>query len=309
MGRRLSKQKSHDAINRFLELGHKEVDTAIMYVNGESEKIMGALPVCRDESKVLIATKANPNKGFKYENIINQLETSLSNLQIGKADIFYLHWPDHKLPLEDTLRAVNQLHQDGKFREFGLSNYKSWAVVDIYHICKSNGWVLPTVYQGMYNSFTRDVEGELFPALRKFGMRFYAYNPLAGGLLTGRYEYEDIEEKKPNGRFFGIGGKWAESYRNRFWKKSFFSGLDLVKDALKKQYGEGVVTPAEAALRWLKHHSGLIDDDGVIIGASKMEHLESNLGALEKGPLHEDVVEAYQQAWFGIKGDCPVYYR
>ena len=70
---------------------------------------------------------------------------------------------------------------EGKFKEFGLSNYASWEVADIYHICKRNGWVLPTVYQGMYNAITRMVEGELFPALRHFGLRFYAYNTVRNG--------------------------------------------------------------------------------------------------------------------------------
>eukprot|EP00794_Sanderia_malayensis_P014253 gene14253-15740_t len=308
-GRQLSREKSHAVIKKFLEYGHKEVDTALMYVNGESEKIIGDLSVCRDAGKIAIATKANPNKGFKHDDVINQLDTSLKSLQIEKADIFYLHWPDHKNSIEDTLRAVNQLYKDGKFVEFGLSNYRSWEVVEIYHICKANGWILPTVYQGMYNSLTRCVEEELLPALKKYGLRFYAYNPLAGGLLTDRYSYEDVEEKKPRGRFFEIGGKWSEIYRNRFWKQSYFNGIQMIREALTEQYGEGQVTTTEAALRWMVHHSGLESNDGIIVGASKMEHLESNLKALEKGPLHKDVVEAFQNAWTGIKGDCPSYYR
>ena len=72
---------------------------------------------------------------------------------------------------------------EGKFKEFGLSNYASWEVADIYHICKRNGWVLPTVYQGMYNAITRMVEGELFPALRHFGLCFYAYNPVRNAAI------------------------------------------------------------------------------------------------------------------------------
>ncbi|XP_046505250.1 aflatoxin B1 aldehyde reductase member 2-like [Equus quagga] len=74
---------------------------------------------------------------------------------------------------------------------------------------------MPTVYQGVYNALTRRVETELFPCLRHFGLRFYAYNPLAGGLLTGKYKYEVKDGKQPAGRFFGH--KWAEFYRNREW--------------------------------------------------------------------------------------------
>jgi aflatoxin B1 aldehyde reductase len=87
----------------------------------------------------------------------------------------------------------------GKFKRFALSNYAAWEVMEIYHICKQRGFVLPTVYQGMYNALTRDVERELFPCLRRLGMSFYAYNPLAGGLLTGRYSYDDLQTQ-PIGR-------------------------------------------------------------------------------------------------------------
>src|SRR5690606_26118365 len=106
----------------------------------------------------------------------------------NKADIFYLHFPDHKTPLEETLKACQKLYEEGKFKELGLSNYSSWQVSEIYNMCKNNGWVLPTVYQGMYNVITRDVEKELFPCIRYYNMRFYSYNPLAGGLLTERYD-------------------------------------------------------------------------------------------------------------------------
>ncbi|XP_059232325.1 aflatoxin B1 aldehyde reductase member 2-like [Mustela nigripes] len=100
--------------------------------------------------------------------------------------------------------------QEGKFVELGLSNYASWEVAEIC-ICRNNGWILPTVYQGMYNITTRQVETELFLCLRHFGLRFYAYSPLAGGLLTGKYE--DKDGNQPVGRFFG--NNWAEIYRNR----------------------------------------------------------------------------------------------
>lgn len=313
MGTQLSKSMSHEFISKFLEHGHKEVDTAIMYVNGESEKIIGELPISRDSDKVSLATKANPLKGFKYDDVKNQLNASLKSLQVDSVDIFYLHWPDHKLPIEDTLKAVNDLYKEGKFKEFGLSNFKAWEVVNIYHICKANNWILPTVYQGMYNAFTRHVEGELFPALRKFGLRFYAYNPLAGGLLSGKYQYEDMEEKKPQGRFFGLGDNLTDAfalmYRERYWKKCYFDGIDKIKEQLDTNYGEGKVSMSEASLRWMKHHSALSPNDGIIIGGSKMEHLKSNLQSLEEGPLNQGIIEAFDAAWQDIQGDCPTYYR
>ncbi|CAI8054992.1 Aflatoxin B1 aldehyde reductase member 2 [Geodia barretti] len=283
-----------------------------MYAEGKSEQVLGRYLNEKKPSKVVVATKANPwdNKTLSAASVRKQLETSLASLQSSCLDIFYLHAPDHTTPLEETLRAVNTLHEEGKFKDLALSNFASWEVAEAYHICKANGWVMPTLYQGMYNAITRMVEGELFPCLRNFGIRFYAYNPLAGGIMTGRYTFSDTD-KKPEGRFFSPGNKWATIYCDRFWRKSVFDGLDLVRAALDESYGVGQVAMISAALRWLNHHSQLSPDhgDAIIIGASKMEHLVSNLEACEEGPLDKRVVEAFDKAWMLDKGNCPKYYR
>uniref|UniRef100_A0A8B9EYE8 Aldo-keto reductase family 7 like (gene/pseudogene) n=1 Tax=Anser cygnoides TaxID=8845 RepID=A0A8B9EYE8_ANSCY len=134
---------------------------------------------------VEVATKANPwdGKTLKPESVRSQLDESLRRLKRTSVELFYLHAPDHGTPVEETLRACNELHKEGKFKELGLSNYAAWEVAEICTICKYNNWLMPTVYQGMYNATTRQVETELFPCLRHYGLRFYAYNPLAG---TGR---------------------------------------------------------------------------------------------------------------------------
>uniref|UniRef100_A0A4W2DB94 NADP-dependent oxidoreductase domain-containing protein n=1 Tax=Bos indicus x Bos taurus TaxID=30522 RepID=A0A4W2DB94_BOBOX len=217
MGRRMDVPSSAAAVRAFLERGHTEIDTAFVYADGQSESILGGLGLGLGGSgcKVKIATKANPleENSLKPDSLRSQLETSLQRLRCPCVDLFYLHLPDHGTPVEETLRACHQLHQEGKFVELGLSNYAAWEVAEICTLCRSNGWILPTVYQGMYNATTRQVETELLPCLRHFGLRFYAYNPLAGGLLTGRYQYEGKDGKQPLGRFFG--NSWAEVYRNR----------------------------------------------------------------------------------------------
>nr|XP_005986120.1 PREDICTED: aflatoxin B1 aldehyde reductase member 2 [Latimeria chalumnae] len=260
---------------------------------------------------VKIATKANPwdGKTLKPESVRSQLETSLKRLKLQSVDLFYLHAPDHETPIEETLRACQELYKEGKFKEFGLSNYASWEVAEIYCICKHSGWILPTVYQGMYNATTRQVETELFPCLRNFGMRFYAYNPLAGGLLTGKYKFEDVYGAQPAGRFFG--NTWAETYRKRYWKLHHFQAIDLVQKSLESAYGSQAPSLTSAALRWMYHHSKLQGDlgDGVVIGMSTMEQLQQNLAASEEGPLHATVVEAFEQAWNLVAHDCSNYFR
>ncbi|KAK6472277.1 aflatoxin B1 aldehyde reductase member 4 [Huso huso] len=307
-GGRADADTSAAMVRAFLERGHNEVDTAYMYVDGQSETVIGGMGLPKT---VKIATKANPwdGKTLKPESVRSQLDTSLKRLQAQSVDIFYLHAPDHENPIEDTLRACHELHREGKFKELGLSNYACWEVAEIYCICKHNGWIRPTVYQGMYNATTRQVETELLPCLRYYGMRFYAYNPLAGGLLTGKYKFEDKDNSQPSGRFFG--NDWAKAYQARYWKQHHFQAIDLVQNALQAAYGSSKPTMTSAALRWLYHHSQLQGErgDGVILGMSTMEQLKQNLAAVEEEPLLPSVVEAFRQAWDLVAHECPNYFR
>uniref|UniRef100_A0A4W2DGM8 NADP-dependent oxidoreductase domain-containing protein n=1 Tax=Bos indicus x Bos taurus TaxID=30522 RepID=A0A4W2DGM8_BOBOX len=311
MGRRMDVPSSAAAVRAFLERGHTEIDTAFVYADGQSESILGGLGLGLGGSgcKVKIATKANPleENSLKPDSLRSQLETSLQRLRCPCVDLFYLHLPDHGTPVEETLRACHQLHQEGKFVELGLSNYAAWEVAEICTLCRSNGWILPTVYQGMYNATTRQVETELLPCLRHFGLRFYAYNPLAGGLLTGRYQYEGKDGKQPLGRFFG--NSWAEAVAP--WKEHHFKGIALVEKALQAAYGTSAPSMTSAALRWMYHHSQLqgAHGDAVILGMSSLEQLEENLAATEEGPLEPAVVQAFDQAWRLVAHDCPNYFR
>ncbi|XP_070116962.1 aflatoxin B1 aldehyde reductase member 3-like isoform X2 [Equus przewalskii] len=261
-------------------------------------------------SQVKIATKANPvgENSLKPDCVRFQLETSLKRLQCPRVDLFYLHLPDHSTPVEETLRACHQLHQEGKFVELGLSNYAAWEVAEICTLCKSNGWIVPTVYQGVYNALTRRVETELFPCLRHFGLRFYAYNPLAGGLLTGKYKYEVKDGKQPAGRFFGH--KWAEFYRNRYWKEPHFQAIAMMEKALQAAYGPSAPSMTSAVLRWMYHHSQLqgAHGDAVILGMSNLEQLAQNLAAAEEGPLEPAVVQAFDEAWNLVAEESPNYF-
>ncbi|XP_012512376.1 PREDICTED: aflatoxin B1 aldehyde reductase member 3-like [Propithecus coquereli] len=177
MGRRMDAPASAAAVRAFLERGHTEVDTAFVYSDGQSESILGDLGLGLGGSRcrVKIATKANPFFGntLKPDSLRSQLETSLKRLQCPRVDLFYLHMPDHSTPVEETLRACHQLHQEGKFVELGLSNYAAWEVAEICTLCKSNGWILPTVYQGMYNATTRQVESAIGQVQESSGIDIY----------------------------------------------------------------------------------------------------------------------------------------
>uniref|UniRef100_A0A7N9CIG3 NADP-dependent oxidoreductase domain-containing protein n=1 Tax=Macaca fascicularis TaxID=9541 RepID=A0A7N9CIG3_MACFA len=275
------------------------VTRAFLERDGQSETILGGLGLRAGGSdcRVKIATKANPLFGnsLKPDSLRFQLETSLKRLQCPRVDLFYLHMPDHSTPVEETLRACHQLHQEGKFVELGLSNYAAWEVAEICTLCKSNGWIVPTVYQVRAGAAEAKVSRTpLFPCLRHFGLRFYAFNPL--GLLTGRYKYEDKDRKQPVSRFFG--NQWAELYRNRYWKENHFEGIALVEKALQA-----------ACKPWMYHHSQLqgAHGDAVILGMSSLEQLEQNLAAAEEGPLKPAVVGMLIKPGIWLLTECPNY--
>jgi len=312
-GRRVNQEDAETMLKMSEDFGVKLLDTAYMYQGGKTELIMGKLDVTRNFT---VATKANPwatKLGLHPSEVRRQLQESLKRLGQSSVDILYLHAPCHKTPIIETLAEVNKLHKEGKFKEFALSNYSAWQVMEIYHLCKGNGWVLPTLYQGMYNPVTRQVEGELFPCLRKLGIRFQAYNPLAGGVLTGKHKFEDEKNNEiKTGRFKEAeNNKWAKKYRNRFWHLCHFQTVEKLRVALAKAYPNNDVSLVEASLRWMVHHSKLTPEDGIILGASSIEQLKQNFAAINKPPLDKIVVDVFDEGWIAGSGlnICPLYYR
>jgi len=286
----------------FMDAGHREIDTAHIYGEGRAEEILGRLLTPARRERLVLATKAHPGNGggLGPERLIEQLRISLRRLQCDRVDIFYLHAPDPAAPIEATLEACARLYREGAYRELGLSNYPAWAVADIRHLAPALGAPAPRLYQGMYNAVTRDVERELLPCLRRFGQRFYAYNPLAGGLLSGRYRR--IEDLPDAGRFHAFG-----FYRDRYWTRAYFDALERIRAACDS----AGIPMAEAALRWALHHSAMAGagEDAVILGASAVAHLEANLAACAAGPLPADAVAALDAAWTVARPACPKYFR
>lgn len=287
-------------INTFIDMGFNEFDTAYVYNEGNCERLLGEV-FPRITRPYKLATKVNPRITGKLdgEAAYKQVNESLERLNLDCVDIEYLHFPDPATPVESVLKAMNDLHEQGKFKELGLSNFPAWMVADVCHLCEKNGWIMPTVYQGIYNPLTRKAEVELNACLNHFGMRFYAYNPMAGGLLTGKYAR--FEDEPTDGRF-----THRPNYQGRYWKKSYFDAVDVIKEAAEK-HG---ITSIEATYRWLAYHSMLNGErgDSILIGASKLNHMKQNIAAIQNGPLPEDVVAAFGKAWEISKPDSPEYF-
>lgn len=287
-------------IKAFLDAGYEELDTAYVYNDGTCERLLGEVLPGLDRP-YRIATKVNPRISGRLDGdaACKQVNESLERMNLPSVDTVYLHFPDPGTPVESVLEAMADLHRQGKYKELGLSNFPAWMVTDVWHICDSRGWVKPTVFQGIYNPLTRKAETELNACLNHFGMRFYAYNPLAGGLLTGRYGH--FEDAPTDGRF-----THRPNYQGRYWKKSFFEAVDLIRKAGEK-YG---INTIEATYRWLAFHSMLDGNrgDAILIGASKPGHLQQNMDTLKAGPLPGEIVQAFDQAWTITKADSPEYF-
>jgi len=287
--------------------GYFEVDTARIYCDGAQEAFTRAAGW--KERSLTLATKVYPlvPGTHKPQVLTEQVETSLKELGTDTVDIFYLHAADRSVPFKETLEAVDRLHKAGKFITFAISNYTAFEVAEIVLTCHYNGWVRPTIYQGMYNAITRSVEAELFPMLKRYGLAFYVYNPLAGGLFSGKYTA--ATDRPDAGRFSKSSGTTGERYRERYFHPKLFAALGVVEPVAKKHD----ITLVATALRWLVHHSGLeIKDggkDGILLGVSSLEQLETNIDALEAGPLPVEVVKALDEAWKIAKSETPNYWH
>ncbi|QRW14588.1 aldo/keto reductase family protein [Ceratobasidium sp. AG-Ba] len=289
-----------EILDTFFSHGHTEIDTARMYAEGTTEEYLAQLEL----GDATVDTKVFPFEPGMHspERLRAKFMECLQKLKREKVRIFYLHAPDRSVPFEDTLGEIDKLYKEGRFEIFGLSNYASWEVAEIVGICKAKGYVLPKVYQAMYNAITRAIEPELVPCLRKFGLRLIIYNPLAGGFFAGKVA---AQTSLPDaGRFTGDSAM-AKMYRARYVRSNYFDAVESLKP-IAAAHG---LRLTEIALRWCQHHSVLTPEDGIIVGASSAAQLEQNCADSTKGPLPEDILSALDAAWEKVGPECPPYWR
>ena len=294
-------------LDKFQAEGFNEVDTAEAYV-GTTQMAFTAAAHWKERGLTL-ATKYYPREGAGHSADVlrDRLSYCLKELQTDCVDIFYLHAPDRSRPFDEALEVCNAMHKEGKFVQLGLSNFTAFEVAECATICRERGWVRPTIYQGMYNAITRSLETETMVACRRYGIDVVVYNPLAGGLFSGKIKSADIVPE--DGRYSNTNARQGEMYRKRYFRDATFEALKLVEETAARHK----LTLIEIALRWCVHHSALrIKDggkDGIIIGVSSYEQLEGNLRDLQKGPLPEEVVKTLDEAWGVTKSTTPNYWH
>src|SRR4030081_1214091 len=284
------------------KFGHDQIDTCADYGDGSCEQMLGYL---RAAERFGIATRIHPGNfhGHEPENVKRIFKASLARLKTGKVKILYLVTRDSATPIESTLSAVQELHDEGLFEEFGLSNFSAWQVAQASEIAARHGWIRPSVYQGLYNAITRAVEPELFKCLGNYGIRFHAYNPLAGGAFSRNFA--DSAEIAAGSRFDSSTAQ-GQFFRDRYMNDAY---LDALAEIHRSCEGHGL-DAISVALRWLIHHSQLNAErnDGIIIGASTLEHLRHNLTAVTEGPLPTEVLAAIDDAALKAQPKWPPYF-
>ncbi|KXH30345.1 aflatoxin B1 aldehyde reductase member 2 [Colletotrichum salicis] len=297
-----SEQDVQTLLDAYHGRGYSHLDTARDYspnAPGASESRLGK---SKAASRFSIHTKvhsANPgdHQSAKLELSISQ---SLIDLQTPTVETMFLHFPDRQTPFEETIKAMNAAIHQGRFKNYGLSNYSAAEVQKVLDICDQHGYTKPSVYEGHYNAIVRGGEKELFPLLRKHNMAFYAYSPAAGGLFSGHAASSGrwkIDKKK---NFLG------KVYTYLYRKPPVRIAVATILDVAVKH---GISGHA-AAIRWTAFHSTLDAENGdaIIFGVSKIDQLHQTLDALEAGPLPGDLADAIAAIYSTVEGAEPPYH-
>jgi aryl-alcohol dehydrogenase-like predicted oxidoreductase len=300
-GHQCDEKTSFAILNKAAEYGVTFLDTADVYpvpptpeTAGRTEEIVGAWLQGQREQFVL-ATKCRmkvgdgPNdEGLSRKHILKAADASLRRLRTDYIDLYQTHSPDPDTPQEETLEALDTLVWQGKARYIGCSNYPAWQLALSLGISARHGSARFDCVQPRYNLLYREIESELLPLCRDQGLGVIAYNPLAGGLLSGRYK---PTEPPPAGTRFAL-GKTGDLYRNRYWQQAQFEAVEHLKKELQPR-GKSLV---QAAIAWVLAQPGIT---AAIVGASRPEQLDESLKAAEL-TLDSAEMEPCNLAWFSL---------
>lgn len=281
-----------------LDGGINFIDTADVYNHGQSEVIVGkALKGKREKAilatKVLYPVEEGGESGLNRRHIISGVEASLRRLDTDYIDIYYMHGPDYETSLEESLEAMTTLVKDGKIRYIGISNYAAWQLSDILALCGRLRLIAPVVTQNVYNLLARGVENELIPCLKAHNIGLTVYNPLAAGLLTGKYNTGDLDAGE---RFK------AKDYKDRYWNES---NLKAVKRMTELAQISGI-SMIEFAMKWLDQRQEVTS---IISGVSRLSQMEQNLKLLEAKELSDEVLAECDDMWEELSGHRYKYNR
>ena len=277
-GRGTPEEESYRILDRAIEAGINFVDTANVYGRGVSEEVLGrALQRNGKRNYVVLATKVfghmaddDPNAWHSHRrHIIEACEASLKRLQTDWIDLYQIHRPSNDIPIDETLRALDDLVRSGKVRYIGSSTYAAWQVVESLWAAKEYGLNRFVSEQPPYHLLDRRIERELLPMAQTYGIAILPWSPLAGGFLTGKYRRG---EAIPEGVRFSA-DREDDWVKNHFVDRAF-DMLELLAELAK----EKSCSISQLALAWCADGAGVTSP---IIGPRTFEQLEDNLGSVE----------------------------
>lgn len=244
---------------------------------------------CSRRNAGSVAWRASKRGAARIEAAIDE---SLRRLATDWVDIYYLHVPDHTTPIEETLDAVATLIEKGKILSWGVSNYAAWQILEMMHLAGSGplaerGLPRPVVAQQLYNVLLRQLDVEYFPFARRYKLHTTVYNPLAGGLLTGRHVRDGSTQK---------GSRFDENrmYQGRYFTGVMFDRVEALAE-LAKAKGMSIL---ELSYAWLAGAPGV---DSILLGPASVTQLEEGVAACHRGlsPEVRGVVDALYRTWMG----------
>jgi len=300
-GNQADEPTSRAIMDKAFECGVYFFDTANVYplgatleTIGRTEEFVGHWLKGRRE-QIVLATKfampmgSGPNsRGGSHKHIMRSVEDSLRRLQTDYIDLYQMHSPDFETPLEETLHALDDLVRGGKVRYVGCSNYPAWLLAKALWTSDKLGLARFDSVQPRYNLLFRHIEVELLPLAKDQGVGVMTYNPLAGGLLTGRYRAGQTLEE--NTRFTVRNA--GELYQARYWHEAQLTAVEQ----LKRLCDERGLSLAQVAIAWVLENLAITS---AIVGASRPEQLDQTLPAVDL-QLDESLREACNMIWYQI---------
>ena len=273
-GWRIDVEASRQVVHKALDLGITLLDTADVYGDGQSEDMLGQILGPRRKDVVLATKFASLLGGAQGGPVTSRgymmsaVEASLKRLRTDWIDLYQVHWPDPRTPMEETLRGLDDLVRSGKVRYIGLSNHPAWKVADAQWIARENRLNSFVSCQDEYSLLVRGVERELVPAMRQFGLGLLPYFPLASGLLTGKYQ---------KGAALAADSRFASASMgrlgNRYMTDANWPIVEKLTDFAKAR-GHAIL---DLAMSWLAANPTV---SSVIAGATKPDQLEQNVKAI-----------------------------
>ena len=301
-GRQCDEATSFAVMDTAVELGVDFFDTADVYPVGgglesvgRTEEVVGKWLKGKRE-KIVLATKCwgamgkGPNEqGLSRKHIHTAIDESLRRLQTDYVDLYQVHAPDPNTPLDETLRALDDLVHQGKVRYIGCSNFQAWLLSSALWTSDKLGLARFDCVQPRYNLMFREIENELLPLCRHHGIGVIPYNPLAGGFLTGKYKPDT--EPSANLRF-GLAGRAGHIYRQRYWQEAQFSAVAH----LQEFFAARNKALAQVAIAWVLAQP---DITSPIVGATSAEQLRQSLPAVDL-KLDVEEMDVCNEIWFDL---------